>query len=132
MWNQFKNLLKRSEDPAGLGKTNELWARLSVLKERAKTISDQLDNTLIIINENDKNRENKKSLDRDGDWNKRTTTTTKRSAIDVTSSSNSDQFGKDSNDIDKIAHILSNQQRGISYLNSVIEKDNKIIDKIIN
>lgn len=105
MWSQFKTLLKRSEDPAGLGKTNELWARLSVLKERAKNISDQLDNTLVILNDSNKNGK------------------------DTTTGSN--LVGNESNSIDKIAHILSNQQRGITYLNSIIEKDNQVIDKII-
>ncbi|KAK5781871.1 FG-nucleoporin NUP57 PWA37_000835 [Arxiozyma heterogenica] len=127
MWNQFKNLLKRSEDPAGLGKTNELWARLSVLKERAKTISDQLDNTLIIINENHKGQGGKKSSSETDNLNG-----SKSAITDVKSSSNLNQFEKDTNDIDKIAHILSNQQRGISYLNTIIEKDSQTIDKIIN
>ena len=127
MWTQFKNLLKRSEDPAGLGKTNELWARLSVLKERAKAISDQLDNTLIVISENGKVKKNTTSNGTNLNKNDKSTR-----VIDVITPSNSNQLGKESNDIDKIAHILSNQQRGILYLNSVIEKDNQTIDKITN
>lgn len=117
MWTQFKTLLKRSEDPAVLGKTNELWARLSVLKERAKNISDQLDNTLIIINDGNK---------KDSGATATISTTTSNNTT-----SGSNFVGNETNSIDKIAHILSNQQRGISYLNSIIENDNQVIDKII-
>ena len=102
MWNRFQTLLKRSENPAGLGKTNELWARLVVLKERAKNISDQLDSTLVVINENGSHTKNDESR--------------------------ADEEVEDS--IDKIAEILSNQQRGIIYLNEVLVNDHAAIDKI--
>ncbi|CCF55964.1 hypothetical protein KAFR_0A05290 [Kazachstania africana CBS 2517] len=102
MWGQFKHLLDKSNDPAGLGKSNELWARLAVLKERAKSLSDKLDNTMLVINENGGNEIKQK-----------------RDSTDDTSEIK----------IDKIAHILSNQQRGISYLNDILEKDNASIDE---
>ncbi|EDO19237.1 hypothetical protein Kpol_1050p97 [Vanderwaltozyma polyspora DSM 70294] len=102
MWDQFQKLLKRSEDPAGLGKTNELWARLAVLKDRAKHISEQLDSTLVIMSENGASK-----------------------------TDDSRASGEAENRIDKIAEILSNQQRGISYLNDVLIKDHAAIDKVI-
>ncbi|KAL3232375.1 Nucleoporin NUP57 [Nakaseomyces bracarensis] len=103
MWGQFQELLKHSNDPAGLGKTNELWARLTVLKERAKTISDQLDSKLTIIGENG------------GQTGKQADGTP-------------DEVNEK---IDKVAEILSNQQRGIAYLNDVLEKDSKALDAYI-
>lgn len=42
----FQELLDKSQDPSGLGKTNELWARLAILKEKAKSLSDQMDKSL--------------------------------------------------------------------------------------
>lgn len=39
---EFDNLLKKLNDPIGLGKTNELWAKLSNLKERGKNLDLQL------------------------------------------------------------------------------------------
>ncbi|CCE63047.1 hypothetical protein TPHA_0D04140 [Tetrapisispora phaffii CBS 4417] len=104
MWDQFETLLKRSENPAGLGKTNELWARLAVLKEKAKTISEQLDNTLVVIDENGAKQNNRDHVSEEHVENK----------------------------IDKIAEILSNQQRGITYLNNVLVKDHATLDKLIS
>ncbi|CAI4063005.1 hypothetical protein N7582_002273 [Saccharomyces uvarum] len=104
MWSQFQTLLQRSEDPAGLGKTNELWARLAVLKERAKNISSQLDGKLMVFNEDAKSQDNMPQ-----------------------------GTGEESNDrIDKIAEILTNQQRGITYLNEVLEKDAAIVKEYAN
>ncbi|EGA74934.1 Nup57p [Saccharomyces cerevisiae AWRI796] len=104
MWSQFQTLLQRSEDPAGLGKTNELWARLAILKERAKNISSQLDSKLMVFNDDTKNQD-----------------------------SVSKGTGEESNDrINKIVEILTNQQRGITYLNEVLEKDAAIVKKYKN
>ena len=104
MWSQFQTLLQRSEDPAGLGKTNELWARLAILKERAKNISSQLDRKLMVFNDDTKNQD-----------------------------SMSKGTGEESNDrINKIVEILTNQQRGITYLNEVLEKDAAIVKKYKN
>ncbi|CAI6528044.1 BFH_HP2_G0020800.mRNA.1.CDS.1 [Saccharomyces cerevisiae] len=104
MWSQFQTLLQRSEDPAGLGKTNELWARLAILKERAKNISSQLDSKLTVFNDDTKNQD-----------------------------SMSKGTGEESNDrINKIVEILTNQQRGITYLNEVLEKDAAIVKKYKN
>ncbi|CAI5144560.1 ANL_HP_G0120100.mRNA.1.CDS.1 [Saccharomyces cerevisiae] len=104
MWSQFQTLLQRSEDPAGLGKTNELWARLAILKERAKNISSQLDSKLMVFNDDTKNQDGM-----------------------------SKGTGEESNDrINKIVEILTNQQRGITYLNEVLEKDAAIVKKYKN
>ncbi|CAI4922126.1 BEM_collapsed_G0022100.mRNA.1.CDS.1 [Saccharomyces cerevisiae] len=104
MWSQFQTLLQRSEDPAGLGKTNELWARLAILKERAKNISSQLDSELMVFNDDTKNQDGM-----------------------------SKGTGEESNDrINKIVEILTNQQRGITYLNEVLEKDAAIVKKYKN
>ncbi|CDO92520.1 unnamed protein product [Kluyveromyces dobzhanskii CBS 2104] len=99
--NKFDKLLQESNDPAGLGKNNELWARLSVLKERAKNISDQLDSTLVVISENGGNSNTKKNTQ--------------------------DEELEDR--VNKIAEILSNQQRGLCFLNDVMEKDQKLVDE---
>ncbi|CCC70163.1 hypothetical protein NCAS_0E00930 [Naumovozyma castellii] len=109
MWSQFQALLKKSEDPAGLGKTNELWARLAVLKERSKNISDQLDNTLVVINANGGNS----------------------AASEPNSSAGTGVDEEVKHKIDKIAEILTSQQRGIYYLNEVLEKDHNAIDKAL-
>lgn len=110
MWSQFQALLQRSNDPAGLGKTNELWARLAVLKERAKNISDQLDNTLVVITEN-----GGKISDQTGHGQ-------------VDNERADDEVEKR---VDKIVETLSNQQRGICYLNEVLDKDHKAMDKAL-
>lgn len=111
MWTEYEKLLKRSNDPAGLGKSNELWARLSVLKERAKTISDQLDSTLVVISENGGSKAQSSSSGRSED---------RRLDDEV------------ENRVNKIAEILSNQQRGLCYLHDVLEKDDKTVSKICN
>ena len=108
MWGQFQELLKSSNDPAGLGKTNELWARLAVLRERAKTISEQLDSKLVIIGENGGQ-------------------TGKPSASGDNNRVSDEVYDR----IDKIAEILKNQQSGIAYLNDVLEKDNKALDSVV-
>ncbi|EJS43626.1 nup57p [Saccharomyces arboricola H-6] len=101
MWSQFQTLLQRSEDPAGLGKTNELWARLAILKERAKNISSQLDSKLMVFNEDAKSKDNMPQ-----------------------------GTNEEANDrITKIVEILTNQQRGITYLNEVLEKDAAMVKK---
>ncbi|AOA65005.1 Nuclear pore complex FG-nucleoporin component [Komagataella phaffii CBS 7435] len=38
---EFEKLFNTLNDPAGLGRTNELWGRLSNLRERAKNLSQQ-------------------------------------------------------------------------------------------
>jgi len=113
MWTQFKALLKRSQDPSGLGKTNELWARLAVLKERTRNISDQLDNTLVTINQNGGG-----------------STSTNNSAKPGSTSLNRQISEDPANDInvDKIAHILANQQKGITYLQEVLDKDQAVVE----
>ncbi|CAI6523206.1 AIS_HP2_G0019980.mRNA.1.CDS.1 [Saccharomyces cerevisiae] len=104
MWSQFQTLLQRSEDPAGLGKTNELWARLAILKERAKNISSQLDSKLMVFNEDAKNQEN---------------------MLQGTNEESNDRNNK-------IVEILANQQRGITYLNEVLEKDAAMVKEYTN
>ncbi|CEP60333.1 FG-nucleoporin NUP57 LALA0_S01e08350g [Lachancea lanzarotensis] len=111
MWLEYEKLLKRSNDPAGLGKNNELWARLSVLKERSKTISDQLDSTLVVISENNGSDVQPK---RSGKYEDR--------RVDEELETR----------VNKIAEILSNQQRGLCYLQDVLEKDEKLVDKYVS
>lgn len=110
MWSQFQALLERSNDPAGLGKTNELWARLAVLKERAKNLSDQLDNTLVVITENGGS-------------------VSEASTYGKTNDKTADEEVEKR--IDRIVETLSNQQRGIYYLNEVLEKDHQFVDKAL-
>ncbi|KAG0670155.1 hypothetical protein C6P45_002798 [Maudiozyma exigua] len=113
MWNQFKDLLNRSKDPSGLGKTNELWARLAVLKERARSISDQLDSTIVTIDQNGGGSATNANAANPASLNRQT----------------SEDAANDMN-IDKIAHILSSQQKGIKYLKEVLDKDQAVIDKV--
>ena len=113
MWNQFKDLLNRSKDPSGLGKTNELWARLAVLKERARNISDQLDNTIVTIDQN-------------GGSSSATSAGVNPTNLNR---QNSEDAANDMN-IDKIAHILSSQQKGIKYLKEVLDKDQAVLEKV--
>ncbi|SCU83985.1 LAFA_0D07250g1_1 [Lachancea sp. 'fantastica'] len=111
MWLEYEKLLKRSNDPAGLGKNNELWARLSVLKERSKTISDQLDSTLVVISENN-----------GGDVQPKRSGKYEDQRVDEELETR----------VNKIAEILSNQQRGLCYLQDVIEKDEKLVDRYVS
>lgn len=120
MWNQYKELLKRSEDPAGLGKTNELWARLVVLKERARNISDQLDNTMSTINQ--------KGGSTAGSSVGQSSSTNAVSTHPLDRQSSEDVHNDMS--IDKIAYILSNQQKGITYLKDVLDKDQATIENL--
>ena len=120
MWNQYKELLKRSEDPAGLGKTNELWARLVVLKERARNISDQLDNTMSTINQKGGSAAGS-SVGQSSSTNAVSTHPLDRQS--------SEDVHNDMN-IDKIAYILSNQQKGITYLKDVLDKDQATIENL--
>lgn len=99
----FQELLTKSQDPSGLGKSNELWARLAVLKEKAKSLSEQLDNTLGL-----------KSTE---------------SANDSNGSNNEESNDQTQEQIYKIAKILSQQQKGIKYLDEIVAEDEKIIEK---
>lgn len=119
MWNQYKDLLKRSEDPSGLGKTNELWARLVVLKERARNISDQLNNTMTTISQNGSSTSH--TVSQPGNING-------ASSHPLNRQSSEDMNNEMS--IDKIAYILSNQQKGITYLKDVLDKDQSTIENL--
>lgn len=116
LWVKFQALLDRSKDPAGLGKTNELWSRLAALKERTKTITDRLDSKLVIINQNGGEVANSEKKDDDS----------AKKNPGVTGEVDEELEDR----IDKITTILSNQQRGIVYLNEVLEKDNAYLDKL--
>jgi len=97
----FQELLEKSQDPSGLGKSNELWARLAVLKEKAKSLSDQLDNTLGI-----------QKLDNNN--------------VDDINDGEQKQM-----QILKIAQVLQQQQNGIKYLSEIIENDSKKVDQFL-
>jgi nuclear pore complex protein Nup54 len=96
----FQELLHKSQDPSGLGKTNELWARLAILKEKAKSLSEQMDNTLGI---------------------------------------QSNEPSEDLNDAEKtqrqvlqIAKVLEEQQKGLKYLDDIVDEDKKTLEKLSN
>jgi nuclear pore complex protein Nup54 len=96
----FQELLHRSQDPSGLGKTNELWARLAILKEKAKSLSEQMDSTLGI---------------------------------------QSNEASEDLNDAEKtqrqvlqIAKVLEEQQKGLKYLDEIVDEDQKALEKLFN
>lgn len=101
----LKELLNRSNDPSGLGKSNELWARLSILKEKAISWNDQLDNSLGLSNVKNENSENSEELEQN-------------------------EIKRDQ--ILKISKILQQQQNGIKYLDELLKEDDEILQKILN
>ena len=129
--NNFSKLLKRSTDPAGLGKTNEIWARLSILKDRANKISERLDNALLVIDE----RKNGGGVI-DSVATGANDGYTGGSAKNTTASTTTHPRILHEEDtvvdvkLDKAVKILSTQQRGISYLEDVLKKDHEIVDKL--
>ncbi|ESW98487.1 hypothetical protein KL918_002125 [Ogataea parapolymorpha] len=97
---QFKELVKLVDDPIGLNRSNELWARLSNLKQRLINLNISLDNI-------------------DASMAVATNSTVSKSHV-----SNDEQV------ISKLVSILSKQQQGIQFLYDLIENDKEVVNKL--
>ncbi|RCK62940.1 Nucleoporin NUP57 [Candida viswanathii] len=99
---QFDLLSNKLNDPNGsIGKLNDLFARLSILKERAEDLNLQFDNSINLLNNEEL-----------GEKSANGTTTT-----NANNANNSDEV------VNKISQILLKQQMGLNYLNDILEKD---------
>ncbi|KAG7835252.1 hypothetical protein KL943_002567 [Ogataea angusta] len=97
---QFKELVKSVDDPIGLNRSNELWARLSNLKQRLINLNISLDNMDASM------------------------AVAANGAVSKAHVSNDEQV------INKLVSILSKQQQGIQYLYDLIENDKEVVNKL--
>lgn len=105
---QFELLNSKLNDPNGsLGKLNDVFARLAILKERSEDLAVQFDSTLSQIN---------------GGLN---TTTSSENGTDVHGNDNSN-----TELIGALSKLLYKQQIGLNYLNDVVEKDLEKVNKV--
>ncbi|KAH3665511.1 hypothetical protein OGAPHI_003697 [Ogataea philodendri] len=99
---QFKELVNSVDDPIGLNRSNELWARLSNLKQRLINMNisiESIDASMAVATNTDGAK---------------------------THVSNNEQV------VNKIVSILSKQQQGIQYLYDLIENDKELVSKLAN
>lgn len=107
---QFDLLSNKLNDPNGsIGKLNDLFARLSILKERAEDLNTQFDNSINLLSNEDLG--DKASLSS-------TSSTSVTTTNGANAKNNSDEV------INKISQILLKQQMGLNYLNDVLERIN--------
>lgn len=101
---RFKQLLNKIDDPVGLGRVNEIWARLSNLKQRLSNLD--IDSKPTMRTNEDLTQNNSKL-----------------------SKSSDPLTNKNETVITKLAKVLSKEQQGIQYLYEMIEGDNEAIAK---
>lgn len=105
---QFDLLNQKLNDPRGsLGKLNDVFARLAILKERSEDLSYQFDSSLNSMNNihgNNHESHSEKDLIDDG--------------------KNNDEI------INKLSKLLLKQQVGLNHLNDVLEKDLESVNKL--
>lgn len=105
---QFDLLNQKLNDPNGsLGKLNDVFARLAILKERSEDLSYQFDSSLNSMNNvhgNNIEPNNEKDIIDDG--------------------KNNDEV------INKLSKLLLKQQVGLNHLNDVLEKDLESVNKL--
>ncbi|CCE83632.1 Piso0_004216 [Millerozyma farinosa CBS 7064] len=107
---QFELLNQKIEDPSGaLGKLNDVFARLAILKERSEDLASQFDTSLNSVNGLNKNHDDLDHSITIGDDN-----------------SNSVEI------IQKLSKLLHKQQIGLNRLNEVLEKDTETVNKLIS
>lgn len=99
----FNKLLKLINDPIGLGRINELWSRLSILRERSELLKARLGNALYVG----------QKADGSGD--------------DL-----NDVYNENEAQINKVIKILQKQQVGIQFLSEILEKDDATLDTLIS
>ncbi|EGW34390.1 uncharacterized protein SPAPADRAFT_59818 [Spathaspora passalidarum NRRL Y-27907] len=103
---QFDLLISKLNDPSSsIGKLSDIFARLTILKERAEDLNYRFDNSINVLN----------------------------SGL-ASGSSEPEQKAKDSGNTDetinKISKVLLKQQMGLNYLNDVLEKDLEQLNKL--
>ncbi|KAG7711268.1 hypothetical protein KL950_001234 [Ogataea haglerorum] len=97
---QFKELVKSVDDPIGLNRSNELWARLSNLKQRLINLNISLENIDASM------------------------------AVAANGAVSKSHVSNDEQVINKLVSILSKQQQGIQYLYDLIENDKEVVKKL--
>lgn len=107
---QFELLNQKIEDPSGaLGKLNDVFARLAILKERSEDLASQFDTSLNSVNGLNKNHDDLDHLITIGDDN--------GNSVEI---------------IQKLSKLLHKQQIGLNRLNEVLEKDTETVNKLIS
>ncbi|ODV65325.1 hypothetical protein HYPBUDRAFT_93887, partial [Hyphopichia burtonii NRRL Y-1933] len=108
---QFDLLNDKLNDPnASLGKLNDVFARLAILKERSEELANQFDSSVNTMN---------------GGLN--------QSSNDISNGeAGKDHVEEKSNDelVNKLTKLLLKQQQGLNYLNEVLQKDFDEVKKI--
>ncbi|KAK7679400.1 hypothetical protein QCA50_017620 [Cerrena zonata] len=108
---QFDLLNDKLNDPnASLGKLNDVFARLAILKERSEELANQFDSSVNTMN---------------GGLN--------QSSNDISNGeARKDHVEEKSNDelVNKLTKLLLKQQQGLNYLNEVLQKDFDEVKKI--
>ncbi|KAL6947580.1 hypothetical protein ACO0RG_000155 [Hanseniaspora osmophila] len=112
-----QHLVKQSEDPSSLGKvqSGELWARLSLLKERCKVVLERLDGTLGSQN-GDLGNKGEEKLDREDGHEE-------EEEEEGHDARNDEAKSLEANIDAKLASVLNVQQDGLMYLNKVLLQD---------
>lgn len=104
---QFNLLNHKLNDPNGsLGKLNDVFARLAILKERSEELANQFDSSLSSMN--GINPTGSKEID---------------GSNDAASDKNNDEL------ITKLSKVLLKQQMGLNHLNEILEKDLEVVKK---
>lgn len=104
---QFNLLNHKLNDPNGsLGKLNDVFARLAILKERSEELANQFDSSLSSMN--GINPSGSKEIDRSND---------------ATNDKSNDEL------ITKLSKVLLKQQMGLNHLNEILEKDLETVKK---
>lgn len=119
---KLESLIKQIDDPAVFGRINEIWARLTVLSERARSLAskngrlgtagfgsddDDLNNGGNDADRNNGDDDAVRAMLTELDWN------------------------RDEEQLEKLAKVLKEQQEGISFLAEVLQKDTAQVDDII-
>lgn len=105
---QFDILITKLNDPnSPIGKVGDIFAKMSILKERAEDMNTQFDKSIHALNE---------SFDNGA--------ATKGKAKEDINNSN--------DVIEKISQILVKQQMGLNYLNEVLRKDEEKVEKLVS
>jgi nuclear pore complex protein Nup54 len=99
---ELERLNQQVDDPAVFGRINEIWARLTVLRERAQALNQRVD-------EHDR----------------------LSSAVAAASSAGSSGLDWNDEQLEKLAKVLKAQQVGIAYLADVLQTDTAKVESII-
>ncbi|KAI8131655.1 hypothetical protein DUD61_004694 [Geotrichum candidum] len=99
---ELERLNQQVDDPAVFGRINEIWARLTVLRERAQALNQRMD-------EHDQ----------------------LSSAVAAARSAGSSGLDWNDEQLEKLAKVLKAQQVGIAYLADVLQTDTAKVESII-